>query len=355
MGSRLRILALCAALVAQQAWGQEARVDLPLLGFTGLRDTQHSPIPEMSFNGLADIDENAIQPLVFSGLRDFRETTIPELSFTGLQDDNADTISTLGFVGLRDIQSAPITEVIFSGLRDINADGISTLAFSGWGFATAETPPIVFRGWGHDEESTAGAITFHGWNDDLVENTEKIRMIGWGNNADTATVSPMVFTGLGPMVEVSEDFDDGSAGFRSSDGPSAIDASQSGALCFIDREPADNVFTLPDRFLGDWGGPDGTFEFRVYYEGTVQWPVVILLEGPAGSAVRRESLSSYNDRPFEDIFIPVADIWWEEDGYWPDIISNVTRVTITFDIKDGYDDASEGCLDDFLLRKGHHG
>jgi hypothetical protein len=61
------------------------------------------------------------------------------------------------------------------------------------------------------------------------------------------------------------------------------------------------------------------------------------------------SLNRYSEVPFQDIFRPLTDIWWEEDGDWDAIIRNITRVSIVVDIKDGRGGANEIYVGGFVL------
>lgn len=233
------------------------------------------------------------------------------------------------------------------------------LVFVGWGddVASADATDLVFVGWG-DEVASADAtgLVFVGWGDNAAsaEATDLV-FVGWGDDVASTSASDLVFVGLGPEELVIDRFDDGGHGWVSSDGAEAIRVSDGGTLCIWDIVRPSTYLTPPEKFLGDWGGPGGELSFRVYYEGTVQWPIVVTLQSSHGRAVRREMLNAYNDKNFEDVTMPIGDIWWEETGDWDAIIRSVDSVSIEFDIKDGLGEDPEGCIDDFKLVKGHRG
>jgi hypothetical protein len=189
-----------------------------------------------------------------------------------------------------------------------------------------------------------------------VTASDRLLFEGWGN-------APIALPGNRPQHQVlgnldhfviTEDFSGGKDGWTTPSGPDAAFVDRAGALCLIDSEPDSLTLCLPQWFLGDWSGgylasSEGSLAFRAYYDGTTQWPIIVTLHNPAGTTVFRASLSSYNDAPLQDIFHPLTDIWWEEDGDWDAIIRNIARVSIVADIKDGYGDATEICVNDFVL------
>lgn len=235
----------------------------------------------------------------------------------------------------------------------------SDLVFVGWGddVAKADATDLVFVGWGGEgEKAEATDLVFVGWGGDGAKaDATDLVFVGWGGEGTKADATDLVFVGLGPKAVIIDRFDTGTHGWTSSDGAEAIGVSASGTLCVWDVTGSSTFLTPPDKFLGDWGGRGGELSFRVYYQGTVQWPIVVTLKSPHGQAVRRETLNAYNDKAYEDVTMPIDDIWWEETGDWNDIIANVEGISIEFDIKDGRSEEPEGCIDDFKLVKGHRG
>jgi len=216
---------------------------------------------------------------------------------------------------------------------------------------------LVFVGWGGDATSNdATDLVFVGWGGEATSNdATDLVFVGWGGDATSNDASDLVFVGLGSKEIVIDRFDDGVNDWVSSDGAEAIRVSERGTLCIWDVERPSTYLTPPEKFLGDWGGPGGELSFRVYYEGTVQWPIVVTIRSPHGNAVRREMLNAYNDKNYEDVSMPIDDIWWEETGDWDAIIRSINSISIEFDIKDGLGEDPEGCLDDFKLVKGLRG
>jgi hypothetical protein len=319
---------------------------------TSAQDLRQGDIPALTFEGFGTSNSVA---------------EIAALSFTGLQSSNdASNIEPLTFRGLSRSNDAMIPPLFFAGLgTPMLVETSASLVFHGWSVVDVATPEpaIEFQGIGiHDVATPTLALDFSGIGiATSVAASDRLLFEGWGV-ASTALPHNRIrhqgFGSLDPLV-ISEDFADGMDGWTTSNGPGATFIDKAGALCLIDSEPDILTLYMPPRFLGDWGGgdlsggylavSDGSFAFRAYYDRTTQWPIVVTLNSPAGTAVFRASLSSYNDAPFQDIFRPLTDIWWEEDGDWDAIIRNITRVSIVVDIKDGYSGATEICVDDFVL------
>lgn len=239
---------------------------------------------------------------------------------------------------------------------EVTASGLS---FIGWDDAdtSAEASSVHFIGWGDtDTSAEASGLHFVGWGDTGTSaEASALHFVGWGNPDNSAEASVAHFVGLGDRAFVIDTFDDGLHSWESSDGAESLRVSEAGTLCVSDLVRPSTFLTPPAKFLGDWGGRDGTLSFRVYYEGTVQWPIVITIQSPHGSAVRSDILNAYNDLNYEDVEVPINQHWWEETGDWDAIARSVESISIEFDMKDGLSEDPEGCIDNFKLTKGHRG
>jgi hypothetical protein len=268
----------------------------------------------------------AVPPLVFSGLGEpDADIMIDALTFHGLGADDAITMDALRFAGLGDHSPPVPRDLIFTGLGgDNTAVTAESLRFEGWETLAADVP-------------VRGALQFE----------------GWGPAVESAGAQSLVFQGLGPERVRVDNFDQGNRGWTSNDGPGSLQIDRADTLCVWDNAPGTLTVQPPKEFLGDWGGPGGELSFRVYFIGATQWPVVITIYGPSGSAVVREALTSRGAQGFEVVQVYLDDIWWTVTGDWHEIIHDVRRVEIELDIKDGFDNANEACIDNFTLRYGH--
>lgn len=334
----IRLFALLAALhCTSPAAAQPSDDDIlvPMfLTFEGLGEPAIAVVPSLRFDGLA-ADTVTAPPLRFQGLQS--SVLTPErLVFSGL--GNKDNVRTpaLAFDGIGTAGITLADAVVFIGLGSQEGIEISALFFTGLSGHAIKPQPVSFVGLGDDTARELAPLSFVGLASDDMLRAPSLR-----------------FTGVRPPdpILTVEDFSGGSDGWFTNDGPQALQLNRTEALCLFDNQAGDLTLFLPAVFLGDWGGPTGSFAFRVYYQGTTQWPVVITLHSPTGTAVYRESLNSYNDQPFEDLSRPLSAIWWEENGNWDQIIANVTTVSISLDIKDGYDNTNEVCVDDFVLTR----
>lgn len=318
-------------------------------------------VPDLSFHGYAGAGATPTE-LAFRGFGG-DEPAVPPLSMTGWGAAVA-TSDALAFTGYGQTSPVPTPALTFSGLR---ADGTTTdgLVFRGFRAPNIDAPPLSLTGYRGPDIATA-PLSFTGFRT-APSDLPGLHLTGWGHtDAVSATPLPLTgwrspdtaaralrFTGLGvqdPIV-TTEDFSTGINGWTANDGPAALWIDRTGALCLVDNEPGDLTLFLPPAFLGDWGGPKGQFEFTAYYEGSNQWPLVITLHSPAGSAIFRDGLTNLEGAGSEHISRPLDEIWWEEDGDWATIIANVTQVEIVVDIKDGHSGANEICIDDVVLTR----
>lgn len=335
------VLALAAILSGGMALAETA----PELRFHGYAGAGATPT-ELAFTGLGE-GKPAAPPLsltgwgaavaasdalAFTGFGQPSPVPTPALTFSGLKADGP-TTNALVFRGFR----APSIDAAPLALTGYHAPDIATapLTFTGFRATPPDLPGLHLTGWGHADAVAATQLSHTGW------------------KFPDAAAPALRFTGPGrqdPIVTI-EDFSNGPNGWTANDGPTALQVDRTGALCLFDNEPGDLTIYLPPAFLGDWGSPRGQFEFTAYYEGSNQWPLVVTLRSPAGSAVFRDGLTNLEGAGSEHISRPLADIWWEEDGDWDAIIANVTQVEIVVDIKDGHSGANEICIDDVVLTR----
>ncbi len=303
------------------------------LAFSGLGHHAAIPTGAMTFRGFGQTDITEAPTLRLTGWGAENATRTAPLSLSGLGRTEP-RAPALTFTGLSTVDpTAP--QLAFSGLA-ATPPSAADLHFTGLGTVLPAPEALVFAGWGRTSQYATAPLTFTGW------------------AADNAPSLPaLTFTGVGPSdpVITSEDFSGGTAGFTTNDGPASLFVDSTGALCFIDMAPGDLTVTLPPAFSGDWGGPGGQLEFFVYYNGPTQWPLVITLFSPAGTATFRDGLTGRDDGQTELISRPLDEIWWEEDGDWAEIIRSIERVEIDADIRYGTSEAADICIDDVILTR----
>ena len=327
----LRALAACAVWIAQASTGS-AQTTTPALKFTGWKAATAPATAPLAFRGWGD------EAVVTAGL-----------AFAGFGAEGATQTKALTFVGWA-APDAQVAQLGFSGWGDTNGPTTARIGFNGWrNPAPPPSAPLVFAGWAAPATATTDSMAFRGFGATGLAATAPLTFAGWRAPRASQTASDLRFRGLGLPTIVTEDFANGAQGWTANDGPDALIVDRTAALCLIDNQRGDLIVDLPARFLGDWGGSRGHFAFRAYYTGTTQWPIMITLHSPYGTAIRYESLSSYKDLPYQDIFVPISALWWEEDGDWSQIVRQIERVTLNLDIKDGFDNAQEICIDDVEL------
>ncbi|WP_377507054.1 hypothetical protein [Octadecabacter sp. R77987] len=348
----LRALTASAVWITLASTGS-AQTDTPALTFTGWKAATAQATSPLAFRGWAG-DTVVTEGLAFAGYGAEGPAQTRALTFVGWAAPDAETAQ-LGFAGWGDRRDTSTAQLSFNGWRNTAPPPGGPLAFAGWAAAPDPVAALTFAGWAAPATTTTDSMAHRGFGYTGFAATAPLAFTGWRAPRVAQNASNLRFHGLGPPIIVTEDFADGAQGWAANDGPDALRVDRTQALCLIDNERGDLTVDLPPEFLGDWGGTGGHFAFRAYYTGTTQWPVVITLHSPHGSAIRYESLSSYNDLPFEDISVPIGALWWEEDGDWSQITRTITRVTLNLDIKDGYGGANEICIDDVELSKWPRG
>ena len=342
----LRALAVCAVWIALASTGS-AQTTTPALKFSGWEAATAPATAPLAFRGWGD-EAVVTAGLAFAGFGAEGATQTKALTFVGWAAPDAET-EQLGFTGWGERRGTTTAQISFNGWRNPAPPPSAPLAFAGWAAAPDPLAAVTFTGWAAPATAATDSMAFRGFGATGLAATAPLTFAGWRAPRVAQTARDLRFRGLGPPIIVTEDFTNGAPDWTTNDGPDALIVDRTAALCLIDNQRGDLIVDLPARFLGDWGGSRGHFAFRAYYTGTTQWPIVITLHSPYGTAIRYESLSSYNDLPYEDVFVPISALWWEEDGDWSQIVRQIDRVTLNLDIKDGFDSAQEICIDDVEL------